>query len=245
MNPSIHKSGSPETPPIILSASSQNASQTEYRPMEQGTGITSTLEALLKHPERVMFQINLAEQGKLLASLLGIILLCLSVYGLIVGTFSGGEQLWAAPFKITIGMFLSTLICLPSLYIFACLNGLDVKISRVSSLLFAAVALNSVLLIGFAPVAWIFSQSTNSVAFMGTLHLFFWAIGANFGLKLLFKGLGHQKADELQHLRVWGTIFILVVMQMTTTLRPIVGTSETFLPEKKKFFITHWMDSSK
>ena len=35
-------------------------------------------------------------------------------------------------------------------------------------------------------------------------------------------------------------IFLLVVLQMTTALRPIVGKGTTFLPEEKKFFLTHW-----
>ena len=43
----------------------------------------------------------------------------------------------------------------------------------------------ALLLIGFAPVAWIFSQSTDSIAFMGALHLILWAIGISFGLRLI------------------------------------------------------------
>jgi hypothetical protein len=38
-------------------------------------------------------------------------------------------------------------------------------------------------------------------------------------------------------------IFLLVMLQMTTTLRPIVGTAETFLPTEKKFFLNHWAQS--
>jgi hypothetical protein len=30
---------------------------------------------------------------------------------------------------------------------------------------------------------------------------------------------------------------------MTTTLRPIVGRSDRFLPGEKKFFLTHWLES--
>ena len=42
-------------------------------------------------------------------------------------------------------------------------------------------------------------------------------------------------------------IFILVALQMTTALRPIIGTSDKFLPAStdKKFFIGHWADSIK
>ena len=45
------------------------------------------------------------------------------VYGVVVGKFSGGAQLWIAPAKIAVGTILSILICLPSLYIFTCRAG--------------------------------------------------------------------------------------------------------------------------
>jgi len=40
-------------------------------------------------------------------------------------------------------------------------------------------------------------------------------------------------------------IYLLVVLQMTTALRPLVGTADTFLPTEKKFFVKHWLDSLK
>lgn len=47
------------------------------------------------------------------------------------------------------------------------------------------------------------------------------------------------------HVRLWNLIFVLVCLQMTATLRPIIGTSDMFLPREKKFFIAHWIDSMK
>jgi hypothetical protein len=37
-------------------------------------------------------------------------------------------------------------------------------------------------------------------------------------------------------------IFVLVVLQMTTALRPILGKADTFLPTENKFFVSHWGD---
>ncbi|MGH8092725.1 MAG: hypothetical protein ACREIF_04565 [Chthoniobacterales bacterium] len=45
------------------------------------------------------------------------------------------------------------------------------------------------------------------------------------------------------HLKTWSLIFILVCLQMTMTLRPIVGRSDHFLPMEKKFFLSHWYES--
>jgi hypothetical protein len=210
--------------------------------MENGRGVWATIESILKHPQRVMYELHQPRPGILIVSLLAISAVCLLVYGLIVGTFSGGEQLLMAPLKIVLGMFASALICLPSLFIFACLSGREFRILEVCGLLFAGMALSAVLLIGFAPVAWIFSTSTNSIVFMGFLHLVIWGIGTCFGLQLLFRAMEHNTMSGSSHLRVWGFIFILVMLQMTTTLRPIIGTASTILPKEKKFFLAHWGD---
>jgi hypothetical protein len=40
-------------------------------------------------------------------------------------------------------------------------------------------------------------------------------------------------------------VFILVTLQLSTSLRPILGRSEKFLTlDEKKFFIQHWCDSA-
>jgi hypothetical protein len=162
------------------------------------------------------------------------------IYGVVAGTFSGGTQLWAAPVKIAAGLMISALICLPSLYIFTCLGGSQARLVEVFGLLAGLLMLMTILLIGFAPVAWIFSQSTESLAWMGALHLIFWFIATCFGLRFLETGFSHSNARSLAGFRTWVVIFMLVALQMTTALRPILGTSKTFLPTEKKFFVAHW-----
>src|SRR5688572_6099863 len=87
------------------------------------TGPISAFEAILRQPRRVMFHLRQPGAPAIIAALCGIALLSALVYGLVVGTFSGGTQLWAAPAKIAGGMLITALICLPSLYIFSCLSG--------------------------------------------------------------------------------------------------------------------------
>jgi hypothetical protein len=165
---------------------------------------------------------------------------CSLLYGLVVGTFSMGTQLWAAPVKIAGGLVVSALICLPSLYIFTCLSGSQARLAEMSGLLVGLLLLMTILLIGFAPVAWLFSQSTESVTWMGALHLVFWFVSTLFGLRFLGAGFSRSQARSTAGLNTWIVIFMLVVVQMTTALRPIVGTADTFLPKEKKFFLTYW-----
>jgi hypothetical protein len=134
-------------------------------------------------------------------------------------------------------------ICLPSLFIFTSLSGAEVTLRGVAGVLCAVLALTALMLIGLTPVAWVFSQSTDSTAFMGTLHILFWLVALSFGLRLLGLLLNLLGIRERLHLKVWATIFVLVSLQMTTALRPIIGTSDHWLPAEKKFFVAYWFEN--
>ena len=73
-------------------------------------------------------------------------------------------------------------------------------------------------------------------------RLCYGAVAFSFGLKFLRRGFG-ATSGWTSGLRVWVVIFVLVMLQMSTALRPLVGTSPTILPEQKKFFLVHWMES--
>ena len=202
--------------------------------------LVGVIEAILRQPRRVMYQLRQPGCGRLISLMLLVAFACSLLYGLVVGTFSMGTQLWAAPVKIAGGLLISALICLPSLYIFTCLSGSQARLAEMSGLLVGLMLLMTILLIGFAPVAWLFSQSTESVAWMGALHLVFWFVSTFFGLRFLRAGFAHSQARSTAGINTWIVIFMLVVVQMTTALRPIVGTADAFLQKEKKFFVTYW-----
>jgi hypothetical protein len=214
-----------------------------FEPMPADKSPTLIMEALLKYPGRIIHELQFNWRHDLSIWLLIFAVLGMALYGVVIGSFSGGAQMWVAPAKLALGTLLSVLICLPSLYIFACLSGIDARLRTVSGVLFAAVGLGALLLIGFAPVAWIFSQSTDSVAFMGALHLVLWAIGISFGLRLIEAMSRLLSGSAGAHLKLWGVIFVVVCLQMTTALRPIIAPAATFFPTEKKFFLANWFDS--
>lgn len=215
----------------------------DYAPMEKRQPtLFQMIDALLKHPWRVAYELTKGRCPATSASLFAITVSCAAVYGLIVGAFSGGSQLWAVPVKMTAGLLLSALICLPSLHIFNAISGGEQTFPQTLGLLLESVALSAILLLGFAPIAWIFAQSTHSAAFMGFLHLLFWSLSAWFGLRLLsrfFSGLNGHGAGSL---KIWCAIFVLVVLQMSTTLRPLVGEYRGMGFQGKKFFLAHWVE---
>ena len=202
----------------------------------------SLIERLLKAPGAVAFELT---EGRRLSAGLGLLIiaaLCFLSYGFIIGTFSAGEQLLIVPVKVLGGVLFSAAICFPSLYISSCFSGGRQSLGDTIGLFVLGLAMWSVLLVGFAPIAWLFSQSTETVAFMGLLHIIFWTIAACFGLKLLSEGLEHINGRNLGILRVWGVIFLVVTMQVATMLRPLIGKSAPLQLNEKKFFLAHWSD---
>ena len=69
-----------------------------------------------------------------------------------------------------------------------------------------------------------------------------WAVGFYFGVRLVLIGARYLGVADRGYLVLWIIIVTLVSLQMMTTLRPIVGSSERLLPAEKKFFLTHWLE---
>lgn len=212
----------------------------EFAPMKGERNLPGVLENLLKHPGRVIWELTNGRASGVVLALLVVTIISLAIYGVVAGSLSGGSQLWIAPVKIVGGSLVSLLICLPSLYIFLCLSGADARLRQVAGLAMASACLTALLLISFAPVAWVFSQSTDSIALMGALHIVFWVVALWFGLGFLGRSAALANTGAGNNLNVWMLIYIVVCLQMMTAIRPILGKSDTFFPTTKQFFLAHW-----
>ncbi len=234
----------PETTPAAAMQAMQamQAIPPDKQPeIESTASVASIFESLLKHPYGLIRTIQSGEgppalAGKLLLlSLLGFV-----VFGLTVGSFSLGDQIWAAPLKFLVGICFSAGICLPSLYIFAALTGTSLSLSQIFQGLAAVLALCGALLLGFTPVLWVFSQSTESEAFFGVLVGTAWILSLLFGVGILFKMVRLARPSNTAPLWIWVGMFLLVTLQMSTTLRPLIGSSDQLIHLEKKFFLEHW-----
>ena len=215
-------------------------SMNNYAPVGRALKVIDYPELLLKKPGHLFHKINNNPEPIDFAILFGFSALFLLIYGVVVGSFLGGWQYVIAPAKIVLGLYLSAVICLPSLYIFTCIGQARIGFVSVMGNLLIALTLVGILLIGFAPVAWVFSQSTNSIAFIGFIHLAIYLVTLLFGFKLLYQGLQTVSEQQNGFIPVWIVIFLLVSLQMGTSIRPIIGRSDTFLPTSKTFFLSHW-----
>lgn len=203
-------------------------------------GWWALLDALLKHPNRVLAGVTRPACGSLAARLLVMSFIGMAAYGVVVGLFPGGKQIAVVPLKLAVGFLASALICWPSLYILLCLSGAQQSAREVTGLFAGALALLVVLMAGFAPVAWIFTQSTHSAQFMGGLHLVLWLVSALFALKRLAQGLAALNGRPMQALPVWCVVFLVVCLQMTTTLRPLMGPFTGWDLAPRAFFLSTW-----
>ncbi len=211
-------------------------------PLEKQPNLGNTIDALLKTPGRLIYELQQGEAKAVSLNLIFIAIGSLALFGFIMGLFSGGEQHWAVPLKVAGGGVIASLITLPSLYVFSCLNGMDMTLRKASAILLAGLALVGLILVGLCPVSWIFTQSTESAGFMGFLTLSFWTFGIAFGIALIFKGAKAAGVSNPIYIITWAGIFIAVTLQMSTSLRPLIGPAdETFLPQEKRFFLEHWV----
>src|SRR5437773_2418425 len=69
-------------------------------------GFITAIESILRQPRRIIYQLRQEGQASLIARLLIIALACGLIYGAVVGTFSRGDQLWAAPVKVAAGLLI-------------------------------------------------------------------------------------------------------------------------------------------
>jgi hypothetical protein len=206
-----------------------------------GTG--HILNLLLKSPTMVAEVIAFERKGLLAnaASLLALGIACHAVFGFAVGLFAGWPVAWMDAVKASLVGVCSLLLCFPSLYVFACVAGSPLSIPQAVVLGCSCHAMVGLLLVGLAPVAWLFAVSTASVPFLVILVLLLWLVAISFAARFVGK-LREQPLFQRQGgIRMWLWILILVTLQMTTCMRPMLAKPETgWWTAEKKFFLAHF-----
>ncbi|MEO6709216.1 MAG: hypothetical protein ABIP42_06515, partial [Planctomycetota bacterium] len=202
---------------------------------------SNLVDLLLRSPRALLGRFDEPDASKTLVRLAAVALAGHLIYGFVVASFAGDMQWWAAPLKILFGITLSGAICFPSLYILVCLSGARARGPQVAGMLLSLLALSAVFLAGFAPIAWVFSQSSNLVSFIGPVHLLVWFISLFASVHMLSLGMKHWRARGTGWVGMWILVLVVTALQMATVLRPIVGPSTQFLETERQFFLQHWL----
>lgn len=209
---------------------------------EEPRSMFGAVEEILKRPYDFAVRYGSRGSGRSTRHLAVASMLLVGVYGLASAFFQGGPTFLLATLKAPIILLASYLICLPSLYIFACLSGSDVRLGRLANLMAGSAGMAGLFLLGMAPIAWLFSVSSASVVFAVIFHLGVWLVAAYLGLRFLFV-VFHDLAER-RILVAWSILFVVVSFQVATLLRPIlvVEPDEPLVAAGKKFFVQHFVD---
>ena len=234
--------GIPITPPPLIHADQK---QEPEEPIPSHPGLRDLFEALLRRPRDLARVFDGPAFRGILTKLLGIASVSLLVFGFVLGCFSRHEQLWLAPLKVLLGMLFAALICYPSLYVFSTLAGARFSPKSLLLCLTGSLALGGMLLLGLAPALWIFVESTSSFGFIGFLALLAWIVAMFFSLRFIKHCADASGKVSSGPVLVWSGLFLLVTLQLSTTLRPLLGRSDKWIQvEEKRFFLEHWMNTA-
>ncbi|MEM7354137.1 MAG: hypothetical protein AAF657_25260 [Acidobacteriota bacterium] len=198
------------------------------------------LDELLRNPEAI-FRRGRDEGPSSLPYLAIGALLCFAAYGAAAGFFQGGDQILVTAFKVPLIILVSLLMCAPSLYVLSSVAGVDVSGRWLAATLTGLAGMLGLLLIALLPVAWLFSVSSASLAFVTLLHFFVWIIAVHFGFKLLtaaFRARGESRPQV-----AWAFLLVLVSLQVASQMRPVLWRAEDqalFAP-RKMFFVEHFV----
>jgi len=197
---------------------------------------------LLKNPRRISDAI--ADRKNLLRAALTLLLVaiaCHIVFGLAVGLFGGWPVAAMDMVKIPLVALCSFLLCFPSLYVFTCVAGAPLSLAQTFVLGCSCLAMVGLILVGLAPVAWLFAVSTKSISFVTLLAFLIWLVAIGFAGRYVDKLGGHPLFPRRAGIKLWLLILVLVTLQMATCMRPMLSKPDNgWWTGEKQFFLSHF-----
>lgn len=199
---------------------------------------------LLKNPVRIAGLIAADKSGLFRASLWMLLagLAFHAVFGAAIGLFAGWQVAAYDALKAPLIALCALLLCLPSLYVFACVAGSPLSMAQAFALGCSCQALVGLLLVGLTPVAWLFAVSTASLSFIALLTLAAWVVAVVFASRYMGKLASVPLFARQGGIRVWFVVLVVVSLQMATCLRPLLDRAPdgAFRADGKLFFLAHF-----
>jgi hypothetical protein len=143
--------------------------------------------------------------------------------------------------KVPLVALCSLLLCFPSLYVFTCVAGSPLTLSQTFVLGCSCLAMIGLILVGLAPVAWLFAVSTENLAFVTLLTFLIWLVSIGFAARYVEKLKAHPFFQRQAGIKLWFLILILVTLQMATCMRPMLSQGKAgWWTSEKQFFLSHF-----
>jgi hypothetical protein len=157
-----------------------------------------------------------------------------------MAAFSGGAQFVAVPLKMLAATLIAMVVCLPSLFVFANLTGIWLDLRRGFQSMLIGLLVLALVQLSLAPIALIFALSTDSVGAMGTIHVIFLLISALFASRALARSWTAAGGARSPTAPLWTLLFVVVLLQLSTTLAPMLGAYSPLDLSQKRFFLADW-----
>jgi len=160
----------------------------------------------------------------------GTVVVLSGCFGLVAGAYSGPAQALSAALKLPFLFFATFAVCFPAFFVVQVLVGSRLRLLQVVVLVIGALALTSVLLAAFVPIAAFFLITGAHYYFQHLLHIALAGIAGLFGMYALHDGLtvvcekrGVYPRKALTIMRAWAVLFAFVGIQLAWNLRPFLG----------------------
>jgi hypothetical protein len=202
-------------------------------------GMPAVLDALLRRPSALLTE----RAGQPRGTVIAIAVACVAASGALMASWSGGVQLALVPVKLVLCATAAAIVCLPSLYVLSALSGGEPTLRQAGTALSMGMALAGVIAVALAPIAWVLSAATDQLALAGVLHLLVFFVAAGFGLRLVRRAMAGSTGTSVRGLGAWSVLFVIVALQLATTLRPLVGPFDGVFVHERAFFLSHLLES--
>jgi hypothetical protein len=157
--------------------------------------------------------------------------LCLAVYGCVVGLSHSPWQALSSAIKMPTLVIGAGLAGLLPLYFFALVLGTPLRVAQIAAVILAGVGVTAFLLLGLTPVTLIFVLSSHNYAFFQLLTVASVLVCGCIGAWYLWRGmLGINLVNDRAPtngrramLKIWFVLYAFLGSQMAWRLSPFVG----------------------
>jgi hypothetical protein len=228
----------------------------EEPPGPRGRGFLGRLgmaEWLLKYRNYLLHQIQSGRELEVIViDLLLVAALPTAAYGLVTGLATNSlARILTNPFKLPVLLVLTTVLCLPTLYIFSSYLGSRRSFAQMTALAFSGIAIVGVVLAAFAPITWFLTfTAPGAYALHVLVNVAVLSLAGCMGVGFLFHGIRKLQADapnlgkQTSFMSLWVALYGLVGAQMGWMLRPFFSPSDILFrgpsPDGENVFGAIW-----
>ncbi len=197
-----------------------------------------TAESIIKNREELCDDVvkDVALRNKIIRLSL-LVIVGGAIYGFTMGLRHSFLQAVVSALKVPGLFFITLLICLPTLHFMGLLFGSKINLKQTLTTLLSGVAVNSILLASFAPIAVFFLMSGSQYEFLLLMHVVIFIICGAAGLVMVRNNfylirrqvMPDEKGTSSLLLPIWMFLYMFVGSQMAYIMAPFVGRDSVFM----------------